>query len=207
VKIITVPHPTLRTPAQEVTKVDNKLKQFLSRLGTTLADTKNPRGVGLAAPQVDKKWRIFATHLEPSEDQPPQLRTFINPRILDHSDNLTFGPDPKEPRLEGCLSIPGIYGPVPRWQWVELAYYEVDDAAGSSAIEENNPSGESQLANLIEQRGHFEDFAARVIQHEYDHLEGVLFTDYVIEHDLPLYQENKQTKQLDEIDPNSLSYL
>jgi peptide deformylase len=198
VKIITVPHPTLRTKAQPVNKVDKKLQQFLSELGATLKNTRKPRGVGLAAPQVNKKWRIFTTFLEAAAGQPAQLRAFINPRITDHSDKLTFGPDPKEPRLEGCLSIPGIYGAVPRWQWVELAYDEINQDDASP----NQPYGE-----LIERRDHFADFAARVMLHEFDHLEGILFTDYSLKYDLPVYQENTKTKQFEEIEMEILQHL
>lgn len=189
-KIITIPHHTLRTEAQEVRSFDKKLTQFIKGLEETLAKKDNPRGVGLAAPQVDTKWRIFSTQL-PIETQSDEykIRSFINPRIIDHSENHTFGPDKKEPILEGCLSIPGFYGPVPRWEWVELSYDYISE-------------GELKTTNE-----HFSDFAARVILHENDHLDGILFIDYTTQYDLPLYKEDPKTEKLDELEPELILAL
>ena len=99
-KIITIPHPTLRETAKAVTAVDKKFRKFVSELESTLNKTKNPKGVGLAATQVDSLYRVFATHFD------KQLRSFINPEIIKRSDELVLGPPDKEPYLEGCLSIP-----------------------------------------------------------------------------------------------------
>ncbi|MBP7768343.1 peptide deformylase [Candidatus Woesebacteria bacterium] len=178
-KIITIPHPTLRLVATPVKEVDKKLITLITDLEETLLATRKPKGVGLAAPQVDRLKRMFAINfVEDNRD----LRTIINPVIAKHSADKTFGPDENEPYLEGCLSIPGIYGPVPRWEWVELEYQEVKNGT------------------LISTTEYFEDFAARVIQHEYDHLEGILFTDYSVEFDLPLYKDSLNGKKMEEID-------
>lgn len=185
-KIITVPHPTLRSVASAVTLVDKKLFKFIKDLEETLLETRNPKGVGLAAPQVDKLKRIFAINL--AEDN-RELRSIINPVILEHSTELTYGPEKDEPYLEGCLSIPGIYGPIPRWEWVELSYEVVN----------NN--------ELVKKQERFEDYGARVIQHELDHLEGVLFTDYSLKYDLPLYKEKRSGKKMEEIDKSLLQYV
>jgi peptide deformylase len=160
-KIITVPHPTLRTVAEPITVVDKKVLQFIEELKKTLALKRNPRGVGIAAPQVNIKWRAFATFLPPNgetnEDQPAVLRSFINPKIIDKATSLTFGPDKRDPVLEGCFSIPGIWGPVPRAPWVRLEYQEI-------------------IGNeLVTKTERFSDFAARVVLHEYDHLEGIIY--------------------------------
>jgi peptide deformylase len=181
-KIVTVPHRSLRKVAQPFTAIDKKSLTFLRELGETLVKKENPRGVGLAAPQVDMAWRVFATYLPESgkrEDADPILRLFINPKILDVSKKLTFGPNPEEPILEGCLSIPEIYGPVPRHEWVEVEFQEVTNT------------------ELIQRKERFEDFAARVVQHEYDHLDGRLFIDYSAELDLPLFKE--QGKKMNEM--------
>lgn len=173
-KIITVPHPTLRQTADPIEKLDKKILSFLSQLGDTLVKKDNPKGVGLAGPQVDQLWRAFAIYLPTSgnrDDEDPILRLIINPRITQKSESLTFGPNPEEPILEGCLSIPGIYGPVPRHEWIELEFEELIDA------------------EFVTKKERFAAFAARVVQHEYDHLDGVLFIDYAVEYDLPLYQE------------------
>jgi len=189
-KIITIPHSTLRTEAQEVKTVDKKLIKFVKELEDTLFKKNNPRGVGLAAPQVDTKWRIFTTQLptEPQSDE-YKLRSFINPRVADHSDTHTFGPDKKEPILEGCLSIPAFYGPVPRWEWIDLTYDYIDGNELKTATE------------------HFADFAARVAQHELDHLDGILFIDYTIQYDLPLYKEDPKTEKMEELEPELILAL
>src|SRR5258708_4304609 len=186
-KIITVPHPTLRTIAQPVTTIDKKLKNFVNDLETTLAKKDNPKGVGLAAPQVDVKWRIFTTELaaqgdRSDEQNPAILRAFINPEITDTSKGKVLGPTKKKQTLEGCLSIPGLYGPVPRWAKITLKYQVI------------------QGDKLVIKREVFQDFAARVVQHELDHLNGVLFIDYSLTENLPLYKEDPETEELVEID-------
>ncbi len=183
--IITVPHPTLRQVALPIAEVDKKVLQLLEELEVTLASQRRPRGVGLAAPQIDISKRFFATLLPVTneEDAPTQSRIFINPEITDHSEELVLGTDPEDPVLEGCLSIPGLYGPVPRWGEIQVRYYEV-------------VNGE-----LLEKRSTFSDFPARVFQHEIDHLDGILFTDYSLKYDLPIYKENKVNHKMEEIDP------
>jgi peptide deformylase len=183
VKIITIPHQTLRRVATPVAAVDKRLLQFLDELGDTLWKKDNPRGVGLAAPQVDESLRVFTTLLPESGtrgDGDPFLRFFINPIIRDASEEMTFGDNPEEPILEGCLSIPSIYGPVPRHQWISVEFSELNDGL-----------------DLITKTEQFSGYAARVMQHEYDHLDGKLFIDYSVEHDLPLYKE--RGKKMDEM--------
>jgi peptide deformylase len=182
-KIITIPHQTLRTTAKPVTVVDKKLKKFITDLEKTLNATKNPKGVGLAANQVDDLHRVFSTHFD------KQLRSFINPEITAASDDLVLGPDGKDPYLEGCLSIPGIYGPVYRHEWLELEYQLIENDTLTTHTEK------------------FDDYNARVIQHELDHLNGVLFIDHTLEFELELYQENKTTKKLEEVDPSLFKYV
>lgn len=185
-KIITIPHPSLRKIAQDVEKVDRKMLKLINNFEETLVNKNNPKGVGLAFPQVDILYRVFATYLADGErsDEKNSLITFINPRIVKHSQKQTFGPDDKEPTLEGCLSMPGIYGPVPRWEWVEIEFQIVDK--------------QSDSLNLVSQNNRFDNFHARVVQHELDHLNGILFTDYSIDYDLPIYEE--KGKKLVEIE-------
>lgn len=185
-KIITVPHPTLRSVATPITTVDKKLVSFIKELEETLLDTHNPKGVGLAGPQVDKLKRIFAINMAENNSD---LRSLINPVIVKHSKKVTFGPYEEEPYLEGCLSIPGIYGPVPRWQTVTVEYDIIED---------------EKLVKVSEE---FDDYAARVIQHELDHLDGILFTDYSLKHDLPVYKEKRGKKKMEELDKSLLQYV
>lgn len=119
-EIIQIPHPTLRKTSQKVTVVDKKLVQFTNELQQTLASATNPRGYALAAPQVNKLWRLFASQVEI-----PQV--FINPEIINHSKEITLGPDKDQPFLESCFSIPKLFGPVYRWKWVEVQYDRIVD--------------------------------------------------------------------------------
>ncbi len=177
--IITAPHEGLRAKAKAVKRVDKKLVKLVDGLRGTLRNKKRPSGVGLAAPQVNKAFRLFATNLPPSGDfetQETELNVFINPRLTKHAKKLEFGPEKKHATLEGCLSIENLYGPVPRYPWAEFEWQElVDD-------------------KLVEKKGRFEWFAARVMQHELDHLDGILFTDYSLEYELPVYFENDEGK-------------
>lgn len=169
-EIIHIPHQSLRKVASPIEKVDKKFEKFLKNFKKILQITDNPKGVGLAGPQVKKLQRVFLTWL--SDKKPPQEH--INPRILTHSDELTLGPDPKKPRYEGCLSMPLMYGPVPRWQWVEVEYQVLDLKNG----------GNNGLRTVTDR---LEDFGARVFQHEIDHLDGILFTDHSLKYNLPVF--------------------
>jgi peptide deformylase len=178
-KIVTIPHPALRLKAQPVTDFGEDLQSFVQQMQTTLQKTTNPRGVGLAANQVDTPWRVFLTDIKDDNQAPTQPKIFINPRMVKHSQEHTFGPDPDNPRLEGCLSMPLIYGAVPRFEWVEVEFQAFKDG------------------QVAEQQERFDGFHARVVQHELDHLDGILFTDYSLELDLPVYRE--EGKELIEI--------
>lgn len=194
-EIITAPHPTLRLVANRVEKFDKRLLKFVARLEQQLLSKKNPEGVGLAAPQVNKAWQIFTMrHVQQPQDQPDQhrekkqnleknqdqLTTFINPVIIEHSKNKTLLKAPEH--FEGCLSIPEIYGPVPRWDWVTVKYQSFNKAG---KVEEKTEK--------------YQGFLARIIQHEYDHLQGVLFTDHLLEQDLPAYiMEKDQWVELED---------
>lgn len=187
--IITTPNPLLRTSSKRVQKLDKKLIQFISNLGETLVKKDNPPGVGLSAIQVGKPIRVFATNLPPGfyKPEPPTdsqkltLEFFINPTITKASPTKTLGPDPKRPLLEGCLSIPNIYGPVYRHDWIDLEYETIDIPLIG------NPS--SVIPK--KRKARFEGFTARVIQHEQDHLNGVLFTDYSLKSNLPVFEDHE----------------
>lgn len=189
-KIITVPHQTLRQVAKPVTHVDARIVKIVKELGTTLDEKRNPSGVGLAAPQVDVSLRMFATKVGPDGDERNQrvpTLVFINPIVVKHSANEVLGPNNREQTLEGCLSIPGLYGPVPRWDWITLEYQLLE--------------GEK----LVNQQATFDGFHARVIQHEYDHLDGILFTDHSLRTGLPIYKDTG--KELLEIEDRSFIEL
>lgn len=191
-KIVTAPNSILRTRSTDFILPDQLelAIKHARNLRETLVPDHESIGVGLANPQIGKNSRLFVTFLPESSnaentDYPGDaeannsvLTTYFNPELIDRSNTMTFGPNPKEPILEGCLSIPGFYGPVPRHEWVTLRYL-------SSTQEEHTQT--------------FRGFTARVIQHEYDHLQGILFTDYLLNNQLPLYQRNRRN-QLEEVD-------
>ncbi|MCD8484847.1 peptide deformylase [Candidatus Woesebacteria bacterium] len=172
--IVRAPHKALRTVSDPITAIDAKVKQYLETLQYTLQHTNNPPGVGLAAPQIDKPYRAFTTQLENPHTDRLQIRLYLNPRITDVADKQVVGTNPRNPDLEGCLSIPFLYGPVKRPEWVTLTWQEM--------------TTDGQLTDWHTET--FFDFPARVIQHELDHLNGVLFTDYILEQGQPLYRED-----------------
>jgi peptide deformylase len=174
-KIVFAPHESLRQKAEKITHIDKKLHTFIEDISSTLINNER-KGVGLAAPQVNNKRSMFITYLAPgnarNEDADRELQVYLNPRIVKSPSQKELGGTEKSRPLEGCLSIPKIYGPVPRYPWVEIEYDYI------------------QGDKLVTNSKRFEGFPARLAQHEMDHLDGILFTDYSLELDLPIYQEN-----------------
>lgn len=205
-KLVTVPDPRLREVSQSVKIMNNKNVQFLKDMANTLIKKDNPPGVGLSAIQVGTPTRVFMTYLPPINDlstfddsmPPQQLKIFINPEIVDKSEKMTLGPDKKHPALEGCLSIPNLYGPVWRHETIKIKYQTVElvqesknlraqscpPSKARERVSTQNSDSEPPLTTKTEVFSHF---FARVIQHEYDHLDAILFTDHTKRDDLPLY--------------------
>jgi peptide deformylase len=156
--IVAYGDPILR----KVTRLLEKGEINLQKLSNDLFETMHESaGVGLAAPQVGLGIRVFVVdgtamnEDEEEEDKDPTLegfkKIFINPEIIEEDgDDWAFE--------EGCLSIPGIRGEVYRPEIVTIRYLDID---------------------WNEQLETYEGMAARIIQHEYDHLHGKLFTDYL----------------------------
>lgn len=167
--VITAPHPTLRKVAKSVIVVDKKLHQNIKLLIDSLFLEKDPEGVGLAFPQINKSICGFAYRPDKNKKGSDSVKVFFNPKIVSHSNEMVVGRNPKKPDLEGCLSVPRFFGVVPRWSWVEMEYQVVEGD------------------KLITQKQVFKDYKARIVQHEVDHLNGILFTDRVLKHNLPIY--------------------
>lgn len=146
--------PILRKVAKDI---DPATYPNLNELIETMFETMyNADGVGLAAPQIGLEDRVFVVDLEPlADDNHPEFRGFkkalINAEIIEKSGDL-------ELVEEGCLSIPGIHEKVPREGHIRIKY-----------IDENLQPHDEEYTG----------FMARVIQHEYDHLDGVMFTDRI----------------------------
>jgi peptide deformylase len=148
--IVVYGDPVLKKPAKDIEKGSIDLKQLVADMYETMY---NANGVGLAAPQIGKGLRIFVVDAEPMDEENLKgfKKAFINPEILEESGE-------EWPYEEGCLSIPGIRAEVFRPEKIRIRYYDED---------------------WNEYEEEYEGLAARVIQHEYDHIEGVLFTDYL----------------------------
>jgi len=148
----------------------------------SLLATTDPKGVGLAAPQVGKSLQIFIA--KPTDKS--KISVFINPKIIKQSLVRSYIKRPKRDesekaskKLEGCLSLPNIWGPVLRSSSLILSYL---DEKG------------------IEHKQKFSDFMATVIQHEMDHLSGVLFPKRVLEQQGTLYKSHKNKQGEDEFE-------
>lgn len=146
--------PVLKKIGVEIEEDYPKLEQLLDNMWETMY---NSRGVGLAAPQIGKAIRIFLVDtLQLETDDPDDneytdgiKQVFINAQILESGNE-------QDRREEGCLSIPNVHGDVDRPTTITIQYMD---------------------ENFEEHTKTFTGFNARVIQHEYDHIEGVLFTE------------------------------
>ncbi len=144
--------PILRKRAEDIPADYEGLKELIDNMFETMYVSD---GVGLAAPQIGKSLRIFVIDASSAADEEPELdgfkKAFINPVILEKTGDEWI-------MNEGCLSLPEIREDVSRPETVRIRY--VDE-------------------NFVEHDEVYSGFAARVIQHEYDHLEGILFIDYL----------------------------
>jgi peptide deformylase len=149
-EIITIGHPTLRRKARKVTKFGPELRQLIEDMIETMHQAP---GVGLAASQVNVPDRVIVVELPADEEEgtPAELHAFVNPEIVKASREVEEG-------NEGCLSVPGYVGDVPRHTMVVVRGQDV--------------YGKPQRI-----RAH--DYLARILQHEIDHLDGILFIDRV----------------------------
>ena len=148
-KVARMGHPVLRNRAREIERAELK-QASMQKLIDDMIDTMHEySGVGLAAPQIHEGIRMFVGLLDEEPGPKSEARILINPEIVPNG-------DAREEGWEGCLSIPDIRGMVPRYTDITL-----------SALDRNGKRIEMRL----------KDFAARVAQHETDHLDGVLFFD------------------------------
>lgn len=179
IKFRTVPDPILRKKSKAVPSPDEpiggdkKLSNFIKKLKKALIEAENPPGVGLSAVQIGKLWRIFLAR----KDSKSEPMVFINPTITWQSKKLTTGIPDRENKLEGCLSVPGYYGLVKRAKKIKLKYYIIHNS------------------KFIIHHSIFSGFLATVIQHEMDHLNGILFIDRVLEQKNKLYKVEKEDEK------------
>lgn len=187
-KIVITPDASLLEKASPVEKFDKKLREIISEMQKTLDATVDPVGVGLAAPQVGISKRIFLA----KPDAHGQTLVFINPEVFEVS-KIAAVPsfanskkvEKKKPKksqgklLEGCLSIPNIWGNVARKDTIKVVWQD-----------ENGKKNKQT----------FTGFPAIIIQHELDHLNGLLFTKHVLEQKEQLYRSYKNKAGEDEFE-------
>ncbi len=142
-KVITYGNPVLRKKAKNIKSIDKDIVNLIDEM-FKIMHTNVPQGIGLAAPQVGISIALFVYELD------DERGVLINPKILEKKG--------KEIGEEGCLSVPGIFGPVAR--------------AEEIVVTALNLKGKKITINA-------KGLKARVIQHEIDHLKGILFTDYI----------------------------
>lgn len=171
-KILKAPNPILNQKSLPVKKVNREILEIIDQMKKTLLKAKNPKGVGLAAPQVGKSLRIFI--IKPWSKS--SISLFINPEVIWKSTEKTEeGVPERENKFEGCLSLPDIWGLVRRAQKIKVRYQQL-------------------IANdkrLTTKTRMFSGFLATIIQHEMDHLNGTLFPQRVLEQKEKLYKLTK----------------
>ncbi len=155
--IVAYGDPVLKREADDIDRDYDGLDELIDNMFETMYSAQ---GVGLAAPQIGKSIRLFIVDASPfgeDEEDPEAVKVadfkevFINAEIVESSgESWVF--------REGCLSIPNIREDVRREPQIKIRYYD---------------------RNWELQEKEFDGYAARIIQHEYDHIDGVLFTDYL----------------------------
>lgn len=152
-QVMELDHPVLRRIAEPIGEA--KREHFQSLMDQLIETARQANGVGIAAPQVGVSERLFIVASRPTPRYPhaPVMEptVMINPQILSHSSEQVKD-------WEGCLSVPGVRGLVPRYQKIIVEYTGRD--------------GQRYQQELT-------DFVARIFQHELDHLDGILFIDRV----------------------------
>ena len=190
-KIVSAPDNALSQKAKIVKNIDKSTLNLIEEMKQTLNATHDPEGVGLAAPQIGKSLQIFV--IKPT--QKSKIQVFINPKIQaqnqaeqntephrnDQRESVRKSAEIKSAskKLEGCLSLPSIWGEVKRSQKVSVFY-----------LDEKGKKHERL----------FTGFTATILQHEYDHLQGTLFPKRVLEQKGKLYKSIKNKKGEDEFE-------
>jgi peptide deformylase len=167
-------NPILRQQAQAIANYpDAEIQELIDLL---IATAQSASGVGIAAPQISQSYRLLIVASRPTPRYPnaPSMEptAMLNPKIVDRSEETVKD-------WEGCLSIPGLRGLVPRYKTIEVQYLSRD--------------GKLEKQQLS-------DFVARIFQHELDHLNGILFVDR-LESTQDLFTEQEYQRIINSINP------
>lgn len=146
--------PVLRKQAEDISPDYPGLKELIDNMFETLTDSE---GIGLAAPQIGKAIRVVVIDLDVLAEDMPEYKgfrkAFINPHIIERDENSE-----KKSMEEGCLSIPGIHESVTRPTRIHVQYMDEDFTPHDEWVD---------------------GYLARVMQHEFDHLDGMMFIDRI----------------------------
>ncbi len=153
--IITLPHESLREHSLKVGIVDNEIKKLVKDMESATLDWEDSRehevGVALAAVQINKLHKIVIIRDDFNDKNNRNFHVFINPKIVKYEGSI-------EKDFEGCLSVKGIYGKVPRYTKIRVKALNLEGK---------------------EIRVKAEGFLARIFQHEIDHVNGKVFVDHI----------------------------
>ena len=170
---MTVPDPVLRKKSKPIKKTDQKTKKLIDNLIDTAKAQNEPKGVGLSAVQIGQLKRVFVALVGKN------FIEFINPEITWKSKTkFSQKLDKKKQFMEGCLSIPGYYALVDRPHSVKLKWQNLKDK-----IHERKFTGKQSA----------------YVQHELDHLNGVLFVDRALKQKQRIYQSQKDEQGKEEL--------
>jgi peptide deformylase len=173
--IITLPNPHLRKKSQRVGVINDTIIQIIEDMKAATIDWDESRdhevGVALAAIQIDKLYKIVVVRTDYNDKENHDFTVFINPEIVKAEGQITED-------FEGCLSVPNLYGKVPRYPKVKVKALDLQGK---------------------EFRIKAEGFLARIFQHEIDHCNGLVFIDHIKENPEAFLQlhENGKPQPLD----------
>lgn len=159
-QVLTLPNEQLRQRSDEVMNFDKAFDQIIKDLIDTLEAQSDPPGLGLSAPQIGVFKRVFVARIR------NRIKPFVNPEILKFSQKEVS-------IIEGCLSIPDLYGHVIRSAEIDVR-------------------SQDKQGKLFQQK--YKGLAARIIQHEIDHLNGILFIDHVHDQNGKIFKVEKDKK-------------
>lgn len=164
-QIITIPDELLRLKSKRIGYVDDSIRQLAEDMAVTARawDRDSEIGAAIAAIQVGEPIKMTAIRNNFDDHNDKTFTTFINPSIVKSSPDMVTD-------IEGCLSVPGIYGRVARHRKIKVKAYNLD---------------------MREIRLTLEGFPARLFQHEIDHMHGIIFLDHITDsHDLLQIDKN-----------------
>jgi peptide deformylase len=168
--IIALPHSNLRKKSKKVGIVNDGIKQLVEDMEESTLDWEDSRehevGVALAAVQINKLFKVVVIRSNFDDKNDRTFITLINPKIIKYEGKL-------EEDFEGCLSIKDVYGKVPRYTKVKVKALNIDGK---------------------EVRITAEDFLARVLQHEIDHTDGIVFIDHIKDSPKSFFILNREGK-------------